>query len=275
MPRESFQQRLRSVLRKQGTHLCVGLDPDPSKMPHPLQGRRGADAIETFVEGIIEATRPVCSAYKFQLASYVAFGAEGMAVLPTLLRRIGDARIKILDLKAGDIPNTMTLYAQGVFDRLGFDAMTVSPFLGWESVDAALTNPSKGAFVLAHTSNPGSKDLQDRVVDGHPLWEEILERIHERSQPGNVGAVVGATFPGAVARAREVLGPEVPLLVPGVGSQGGDLAAVLEHGRGTDGGALLINSSRGILFASSGEDWKEAARAEATRTSRLMRLPSP
>ncbi|MDE1819886.1 MAG: orotidine-5'-phosphate decarboxylase [Euryarchaeota archaeon] len=275
MPKETFSQRLDVLLRKQGTHLCVGLDPDPTKLPHPLHGRRTADALATFVEGIVEATRPSCTAYKLQLASFLAFGPEGIGAIPAVVRRIGEGRLRILDLKAGDIPNTMGLYAKAVFERLGFDAMTVSPFLGWESVEAVAQDPARGVFVLAHTSNPGARDLQERSVDGRPIWEELLQGIRERAGRGNLGAVVGATFPEALATARKVLGEDVPLLVPGVGSQGGDLEASLANGRGSGAGAMLINSSRGILFASSGDDWKEAARAEATRLSRAMAVRAP
>lgn len=241
-------------------------------MPRPLAKRTPTEALAPFLEGIVEATRGACSAYKLQLASYLAFGLDGIAQIPSLVQRIGPDHVKILDLKAGDIPNTMTLYAQGTFDRWGFDAITVSPYLGWDSVDAVLGNPVRGVFILAHTSNPGSKDLQEqRMADGRPLWEGLLPAIRERAErSGNVGAVVGATFPEAMGRAREALGPGVPILAPAVGSQGGDLEATLRLGRGQGAGALLVNSSRGILFASAGDDWKEAAAKEARRLGAAM-----
>ncbi len=268
----SFAERLDRVLGERKNCLCVGLDPDATKFPTALRGMEPGKALETFLEGIVEATRPVACAYKLQMASFLSFGPAGMALLPALVRRIGEGHLRVLDLKAGDIPNTMSLYARAVFDQMGFDAMTVSPFLGWESVEAAAMDPSKGVFVLAHTSNAGAKDIQERSLDGNPLWESILRGIRDRSGPGNLGAVVGATFPEALGRARTLLGGSVPLLIPGVGSQGGDLGAAMRNGKGAGSGALLINSSRGILFASSGEDWKEAARAEAVRLARGMAL---
>lgn len=273
MAGRSFAERLDEALGEKQNCLCVGLDPDPAKLPRPLRGPRTLEALETFLHGILESTRDVAPAYKLQLASYLAFGPEAVALLPALVDRIGPGHLRILDLKAGDIPNTMELYGKATFERMGFDAMTVSPFLGWESVEAVAKDPAKGVFVLAHTSNPGSRDLQERTVDGAPVWEGLLRGVRERSRAGNLGAVVGATFPEALTRARSLLGGAVPLLIPGVGSQGGDLGTALTNGRGDGAGALLINSSRGILFASSGEDWKAAAKAEASRLARAMSLP--
>lgn len=272
VPSSSFSRRLDDRLRSHGTHLCVGLDPDPAKLPASLRALPPIEGLTTFLRGIVAGTREHCAAYKLQLGGFLAFGAEGVGLLPTVLKEIGADHLRILDLKAGDIGNTMALYAEGVLHRLGFDAMTVSPFLGWETIEAVAQDASKGLFVLAHTSNPGSKDIQERNVEGRPLWEELLEGIRARAERGNLGAVVGATFPQAVQRARQVLGASVPLLVPGVGSQGGDLEATLRAGRGAGAGALLINSSRGILFASSGADWSEAAGREAARLGKQASL---
>jgi orotidine-5'-phosphate decarboxylase len=269
----TFYDRLDATLHHQRTCLCVGLDPDPERTPAPLRGLDELDALRTFLEGVVEATQEHCAAFKFQLAAFLAYGPEGIGLIPPLMRKIGPERIRILDLKAGDFPNTMRLYGRGVFDRLGFEALTASPYLGWETVDEIAKDRSRGVFVLAHTSNPGSKDVQERTTEaGRPLWEELLGPLRERASSKNLGAVVGATFPAAVGKARQALGPEVPILAPGVGAQGGDLEATLRLGRGSGAGALLINNSRGVLYASTKADWKEAAGAEARRLAQAMRV---
>lgn len=276
MTSPSFFERLDTVVRERGTCLCVGLDPDPGKTPVPLKNADPVEALRLFLEGIVEATRDHAAAYKFQLAAFLAHGPEGMALIPPLVRRIGPERIRIMDLKAGDFPNTMRLYAQGVFDRFGFDALTASPYLGWETIEELGKDRNKGVYVLAHTSNPGSKDFQERTTsDGRPLWEDVLSGLQERAGNGNLGAVVGATFPEAMGHARAALGPSVPILAPGVGAQGGDVEATLQRGRGSSAGGLLISSSRSILFASSKDDWKKAAATEAERLSRACAVQLP
>lgn len=275
----TFSQRLDGLLRARKTFLTVGLDPRPHAFPLPLQDREPAEALPAFLEGIVQATRPHCVLYKAQFASYLAFGEAGLRTLFALPRMVGKDHLTMLDIKVGDIPSTMELYREGIFDRLGFDAMTVNPFLGWDSVQALLGPEGRGAFVLLHTSNPGAADIQEsKGPSGTELWRTLLPKVRELGVTGNVGGVVGGTFPEAISQAREGLGPDVPLLVPGVGAQGASLEEVVARGQGGSGGALLVNSSRGILYASRGEDWREAAGAEAERLTREMRAcsrPSP
>ncbi len=262
-----FRVRLAQMLERHGTPLCVGLDPDPERLPDDLRNQAPSEALHPFLEGIVAATASHASAYKMQLASYLAFGPAGIRALADVTRRCSTTHLTILDLKAGDIPHTMGLYRRAAFGSFGFDAMTVNPFLGWEVVEEAARDPARGVFVLLHTSNPGAKDVQEMPVGGRPLWYHLLDGLRVRSREGNVGAVVGATYPEAVAHARRELGDAVPLLIPGVGSQGGDLGAICRAARVN----FLVNSSRSILHASSGSDWREAAAREAERLSAQMK----
>ncbi len=265
MPRPFFE-RSEATIRATGSMVCVGLDPDPERMPAPLRGRDPERALVPFLEGIVRATRPYAGAYKLQLASYLAYGPAGFRAMERTVRTIGPDRIKILDLKANDVPHTMRLYREGVFRRFGFDAMTASPWVGWDGLETLLDDPTRGVFVVAHTSNPGWADLQSPPRARRPPWREVLRRVRELARRReNVGAVVGATYPRAVAEARRALGPRVPMLLPGIGAQAGDLAASVAAGIDGRGGALWVASSRAILYASAGDDWREASAREAAR----------
>ncbi len=268
-----FYETLERSVRARGHGLCVGLDPDPGRFPASLGTGPIVERLGRFLDGIVEHTLPYASVYKCQLASYLAFGPEGVAVLARLTRRLRGEVPVILDLKASDIPNTMGLYARAAFDAFGCSAVTAHPLMGWESIEALGQDPAYGVFVVARGSNPGAKDVQDLPTPRGPLWHWTLLEVQSRVARGNLGAVVGATRPGTLSEARRLLGPTVPILVPGIGAQGGDLDAMLREARGGRPGTLLVNSSRGILFASLGEDWAEAAGREAERlSSRLGEL---
>lgn len=268
---ESFSRGLDRHLGDRRTFLTVGLDPRPGGLPAPLADLPETEGLRSFLRGIVEATREHCVAYKLQFASYLAFGVEGIRILSEVRKEIGKDHLVMLDLKAADIPSTMELYRTGVMDRLGFDAMTVNPFLGWETIETLLKEDGKGFFVLLHTSNAGAKDLQEAKLEkGEVLWQSLIPPLRALARTGNVGAVVGATYPAALTEVRAGLGGTVPLLVPGIGKQGGSLEEVLTRAKGEGHGALLINASRSILEASRGPDWKEAAGAEAARLTRAM-----
>jgi orotidine-5'-phosphate decarboxylase len=261
-----FLARVDQVLRARDSLLCVGLDPDPAQFPRPLKRASAATALSRFVDGIIEATLPSAAAYKVQLGSYLAFGSPGLRYLEKVAKRIGPNRLKILDLKANDIPNTMRLIRDGAFGKLGFDAVTLTPWMGWESIAPFLEDTSRGVFVVAHSSNPGAEDFQEIPTPRGPLWLAIVAEVRRLANlHGNVGVVVGATYADAVRVAREALGNQVPILVPGVGAQGGQLSTTVREGVDARGRALLVSASRSILFASAGSDWKAAARREASR----------
>jgi orotidine-5'-phosphate decarboxylase len=252
----------------------VGLDPDPARLP-PSLGRSPAATFE-FCAGIVDATADLVCAFKPQVAYFASQGAE--RELERLCEHIRTAHpdvVLVLDAKRGDIGPTAEHYAREAFDRYGAHAVTVNPYLGTDSLEPFLRRPDRGAIVLCRTSNPGAHDLQDLMVDGEPLYIHVARRAAtEWSGLGELGLVVGATYPDELARVRALVG-DMPLLVPGVGAQGGDLEASVAAGRvrreGGSAAGLMVNSSRAVLYASSGDDWAEAARAEALRTRDAIR----
>ncbi len=261
-----FNPRVDQILKRRDSLVCVGLDPDPGAMPGPLRRLSPAVQLERFLAGIVPATLPHAAAYKMQLGSYLQYGPAGIVALQRWTRRLGPTRLRILDLKANDIPNTMRMIRNGAFRTLGFDAVTVTPWNGWETLEPFVEDPSHGFFVVAHSSNPGSGDFQEIPTPRGPLWLAVVGEVHRLAHAhGNAGVVLGATFSEALRTARSTLGNGVPILVPGIGAQGGSLATTVREGVDAHGRALLVNASRSILYASSGPDWKRAAGAEAER----------
>jgi orotidine-5'-phosphate decarboxylase len=263
---QRFVDRVDRILKARDSLVCVGLDPDPALLPKPLRRLAPSRQLDTFVGGIVDATYDHAAAYKMQLASYLAYGEVGLRALRKLTARIGNSRLRILDLKANDFPNTMRLYHSAVYKTLGFDAITVTPWLGWETLGPFLDDPVHGVFVVAHSSNPGSVDFQEIPTPRGPLWLAVLGEVRRLGHShGNVGAVVGATFSDTFRPARAALGNRIPILAPGIGAQGGSLAAAVREGVDSEGRALLVSASRSILYAASDRGWKKAAGAEAAR----------
>ncbi len=261
-----FSQRFDQVLRQRNSLLCVGLDPDPAHMPKALRRLAPARQLERFLGGIVPATYPHAAAFKMQLGSYLQYGPDGFRALAKWTRKIGASRLKILDLKANDIPNSMRMLRDGAFGRFGFDAVTVTPWNGWETFEPFLEEPARGFFVVAHSSNPGSGDFQEIPTPRGPLWLAVVSEVRRLAHAhGNAGVVLGATFADALRTARVTLGNGVPILVPGIGAQGGSLATTVREGADAHGRALLVNASRSILYASSERDWVRAAGREAER----------
>ncbi|KGE86371.1 MAG: orotidine-5'-phosphate decarboxylase [Phaeodactylibacter xiamenensis] len=253
------------ILQKQ-SYLCVGLDADIDRLPRHLLDKE--DPVFEFNKAIIDATKDLCVAYKPNLAFYEALGSKGWESLRKTLEYIPDEHFTIADAKRGDIGNTSRLYAQAFFGEMGFDAVTVAPYMGVDSVKPFLEFEGKWVILLALTSNKGSQDFQfDQQENGQPLYEKVMRKAQEWGTPGNLMYVVGATHPEKFKEIREIA-PDHFLLVPGVGAQGGDLEALTRHGANADVG-LLVNSSRGIIFAGEGEDFAEKARsaAQALQTS--------
>lgn len=261
-----FHARLDRTLRLRDSLLCVGLDPDASLFPKPLRRRPERAALRAFLDGVLRATFPYAAAYKMQLGSYLAFGPEGVAELARLPKKIGASRLRILDLKANDIPNVMRLHRDGAFRRFGFDAVTVTPWLGWETMQPFLEDPAHGFFVVAHSSNAGAPDFQEIPTPRGPLWHAVVAEVRRfGASAGNAGVVIGATYAEAIRTARQTLGNGIPILVPGVGAQGGQLSSTVRDGVDAHGRALLVSASRSVLYASNGPDWAKAAGAEAKR----------
>jgi orotidine-5'-phosphate decarboxylase len=264
----SFGDKLRAAWASSQSLLCVGLDPDPARLPAVLDGE--SDAIERFCCAIVDATADLVCAFKPQIAHFSALRAE--PALEAVCAHIKDRHPNvpiILDAKRGDIGSTAEFYARELFGRYGADAATCSPYLGTDAVGPLL---ARGAvFAICRTSNPGAGELQDLKVGGRPLYERVADMVATRwSALGECGLVVGATYPEQLRSVRAIVG-DLPILVPGVGAQGGDLAASVLAGTTTDGTGLLVSSSREILYASAGEDFAAAARAVALRTATAIR----
>ncbi|MCB0657827.1 MAG: orotidine-5'-phosphate decarboxylase [Saprospiraceae bacterium] len=254
-------------IRQKSSMLCVGLDSDESKMPEYFQLTTHPQIV--FNKAIIEATKDLAVAYKLNTAFYETRGAKGWHAMEETLLDIPDNCLKIADAKRGDIGNTSTMYAKAFFEQLEFDAMTIAPYMGIDSVKPFLEFQGKWVIILAVTSNEGSKNFQfQELKSGLKLFEEVLNTTSKWGTDSQIMYVVGATHPEFLGTIRSIV-PEHFLLVPGVGAQGGDLKAVLKNGI-TGSGGLLINSSRGILFAGKGEDAIPAARREAQRLQQLM-----
>ena len=268
----TFIERLRGAQARHGSMLCVGLDPEPGRFPHAWRGQ--ASRIYDFCARIADATADLAIAFKPQIAYFAAHRAEDqLERLMEHLRRQHPQVPVILDAKRGDIGSTAEQYAREAFERYGADAVTLSPFMGFDSVQPYLQYEGKGAFLLCRTSNPGGDDLQNQrlaSVAGEPrLYEHVASLAQGPwNTSGQLGLVVGATYPAEIERVR-TLAPTVPLLIPGVGAQGGDAVATVKAGWRPDG-LIAVNSSRAILYASSGDDFAEAARREALRTRDLL-----
>ncbi len=254
-------------IQQKQSYLCVGLDPDLAKLPRHVL--RLADPIFEFNKQIIDATHTFAVAYKPNLAFYEALGAAGWESLRKTIDYIPEECFVIADAKRGDIGNTSQLYAKAFFETLGADAITVAPYMGEDSVKPFVGFKDKWVIVLAHTSNPGSQDFQlMRDADGELLFEKVIQKTRQWATPDQLMFVVGATRADRMASIR-TLAPDHFFLVPGVGAQGGDLEAISQKGMNAQCG-LLVNASRSILYASSGEDYAEAAGAEARKLQTEM-----
>ncbi len=266
----SFVERLREVARRADSLVCVGLDVDAAAIPICL--RQLPEAALRFNQAIVDATADLVCAYKPNLAFYEALGPVGWEILAKTVKYIPRGIITIADAKRGDVGHTARAYAEAVFEVYGFDAVTVNPYLGRDSVQPFLDYADRGVFVLCKTSNPGSNEFQGLQVradsqpqgDSRPLYEVVAQRVVQWNTAGNCGLVVGATFPQELASVR-LIAPDLPILVPGVGAQAGDLESAVRGGVDANGELIVVNSSRAILHASSGDDFAEAARRATER----------
>ncbi len=274
----TFTEQLRQAERTNGSLLCVGLDPEPAKLPAALRG--DVSKMFDFCAAIVDATADLVIAFKPQIAYFAAQGAEAqLERLMEHMRRTAPGVPIILDAKRGDIGSTAEQYAKEAFERYGADCVTLSPFMGFDSVQPYLKYHGKGAFLLCRTSNPGGDDLQPQRladVDGQPRLYEHIAALAQGpwNLNGQLGLVVGATYPAEIERVRAVA-PTVPLLIPGVGAQGGDAVATVKAGyraaHGETTAPIVVNSSRAVIYASSGADFAQAARAAAIATRDQLR----
>ncbi|HJV62687.1 MAG TPA: orotidine-5'-phosphate decarboxylase [Albitalea sp.] len=265
-----FVDQLRHTEQQNQSMLCVGLDPEPAKFPGAWRG--DASRIFDFCAAIVDATRDLVIAFKPQIAYFAAHRAEEqLERLIAHIHRVAPGVPVILDAKRGDIGSTAEQYAREAFERYQADALTLSPFMGFDSIEPYLRHPDKGLILLCRTSNAGGADLQAQPLASGSLVYEHIARLAQGpwNRSGQLGLVVGATYPEEIARVRE-LAPTLPLLIPGVGAQGGDAAATVRAGWRGEGGRttapIVVNSSRAVLYASSGDDFAAAARAAALAT---------
>jgi orotidine-5'-phosphate decarboxylase len=257
-----FLEKLLFASRKNDSLVCVGLDTDEGKIPSFL--KKEDDPTFTFNQRIIDSTRDLVCAYKPNLAFYEALGARGWETLKKTCEYIPSEIPIILDAKRGDIGNTAFMYAKALYDVLKADAVTVSPYMGRDAVLPFLEYENKGTFILCLTSNKGAADFQLATVEGRPLYELVAEKVLSWNEKGNCGLVVGATYPEQLKRIRQIA-PGLPFLIPGVGAQAGEIESTIKYGTDNRGELAIINSSRAILYASSGDDFAQAARNETLR----------
>ena len=257
----TFLEKLLAASRRNNSLICIGLDPEEARLPADLRDQ--PNAILDFHQAIIEATADLVCAYKPNLAFYESLGPAGLTILQETLRIIPAHIPTIADAKRGDMDNTARHYARALFEVYGFDASTVNPYLGHDSLQPFLDYHDKGILVLCRTSNPGARDLQDLLVgqgqdEPTPLYEYVARQVLKWNAAGNVGLVVGATYPQELQRIRRIAS-DLPILIPGVGTQGGDLAMAAREGVDAAGERAIISISRAILYASAGRDFAEKA----------------
>lgn len=264
-----FVEKLLNVSRKNGSLVCVGLDTDVGKIPKYLLGE--ADPIFTFNQKIIDSTSDLICAYKPNIAFYEALGSRGWDALKRTCEYVPKEIPIILDAKRGDIGNTAKMYAKAFFEELKVDAVTVSPYMGKDAILPFLEYEDKCALILCLTSNEGAKDFQLSIIEGKPLYEIVAEKVLTWNEKSNCGLVVGATYPERLKGIREIA-PSLPFLIPGIGAQAGEIESTVKFGTDKNGELAIINSSRSILYASSKEDFTQAARDETIRLRDLINL---
>ena len=255
----NFKQKLTTISHNNNSLVCIGLDVDKEKMPKFLFESSKHPYFE-FNKSIIDSTKDLVCAYKLNMAFYEVLGAEGIRLLEKTIKYIPKDVVIILDGKRNDIGNTARKYAQTMFETLHADAITVNPYLGKDGVAPFLEYKDKCSFILCRTSNDSAGDLQDLIISKTPVYQVVAKKIKEWDENNNCGAVVGATYPEELKTIRNILGDEIPILIPGIGTQGGDVKKTIKNGTNSTGKMAVINSSRGIIFAGDGEDFAEISR---------------
>ena len=257
-----WREKLSNITSQNNSLLCVGLDSDNEKLPKFLLGTSKNPLLD-FNKGIIDATKDLVCAYKLNMAFYEVAGTKGIDALEKTIQYIPHNILIILDGKRNDIGNTAQKYAQSLFETLKADAVTINPYLGKDGVSPFLDYKEKCSFILCRTSNPSAGDFQDLLVSSTPVYQIVARKIREWDKNKNCGAVVGATYPEEMKTIRSILGDDIPILIPGIGKQGGDVEKTVRNGTNSHGEMALINSSREIIFAGDNEEFAEQARKKA------------
>jgi orotidine-5'-phosphate decarboxylase len=258
----NFHDKIHKICEKNNSLLCVGLDIDLEKIPNYLLKNSSSPLID-FNHKIIDETTDLVCAYKLNMAFYEQFGIEGIQLLTDTIDYIPKEVVIILDGKRNDIGNTAARYAKSLFNKFKADAVTLSPYLGIDSIQPFLEYTDHLSFILCRTSNKSATDFQDLKADNKPIYEHVARKIVEWNKNNNCGAIVGATYPNELKIIREIIGETIPLLIPGVGKQGGDIRKTIENGTNYQGDMAIINSSRGILYKDSSEKFAQSAHVVA------------
>lgn len=257
-----FNEKLQKIVKKNNSLLCVGLDIDKGKMPNFLF-EKSKDPFFEFNKSIIDSTKDLVCAYKLNMAFYEVLGKEGIELLAKTINYVPEDIVIILDGKRNDIGNTARMYAKSLFEIFNADAVTINPYLGFDGVKPFMEYKDKCSFILCRTSNQSARDFQDIKSDNIPLYQSVANKIRDWNSNGNCGAVVGGTYPDELKIIRAILGEDIPLLIPGIGKQGGDVEKTVKYGTNKDGEMAVINSSRGIIFAGDDENFAEKSRDAA------------
>jgi len=263
----TFNERLNQVCSERGSRVCVGLDIDLNKVPDFVRSKR--DPQVYFGQAIIDATLQHAAAYKINTAFFEAYGVSGWEAMSKIVRYLPETVIKIADAKRADIGNTSRMYARAFFEQLGFDAVTVNPYLGQDALAPFMERSEKGVFILCHTTNKGATDFQKFSDGKRALYELVAERAGQWNTNNNCGLVVGATYPREIKHVRE-LAPELPFLIPGLGAQGGDFDRSIRYATDEQGLGAIFNFSRSIIYCSGGEDFAEAAGEQAKQMKQAI-----
>lgn len=258
----NWREKLSSITHRNNSLLCVGLDVDMEKIPKFFLEKNN-NAMFDFNKAIIDATKELVCAYKLNMAFYEVYGSKGIETLEKTINYIPSNIIIIVDGKRNDIGNTAQKYAQSMFKTYNVDAVTINPYLGINSITPFIEYKNKCSFILCRTSNPSASDLQDLTISSTPLYQIVAKKICEWNIHNNCGAVVGATYPEELKIVRNILGENIPILIPGIGKQGGDIEKAVKNGMNTQNEMALINSSREIIFAGQNQDFAEQSRKKA------------
>jgi len=260
----NFKQKLADITQKNNSVVCVGLDIDKEKIPKFLFESTKQPFFE-FNKSIINQTKDIVCAYKLNMAFYEVFGSQGIDLLKKTIEYIPKDIIIILDGKRNDIGNTAKKYAHSFFKTLKADAITINPYLGQDGIKPFLDYKDKCSFILCRTSNDSAGDFQDLQINKIPFYQIVAKKIREWDYNNNCGAVVGATYPEELKTIRNILGDEIPILIPGIGKQGGDVKKTIKNGTNSNGNMAIINSSRSIIFAGEDEDFAEKSREKTKK----------
>ncbi len=264
-----FNEKLHRIVKKNNSILCVGLDLDKDKMPKFLF-EKSKDPFFDFNKSIIDATHDIVCAYKLNMAFYEVLGKKGFELVEKTVNYIPREIVVILDGKRNDISNTAGKYAQSLFEILNADAVTVNPYLGIDGIKPFLDYKDKCSFILCRTSNLSAGDFQDIKSNNIPLYQNVAKKIRDWNSFGNCGAVVGATYPDELKMIRGILGEDIPILIPGVGKQGGDIEKTVKYGTNSKGEMAIINSSRGIIFAGKDKNFAEQSKKIAIKNNEII-----